>query len=347
MKAGQPPGEALQISIILCTCGRAESCARTVAAIGQIEVPAGLTCELALVQNGPLDPAETNAGDTILANGIVLRTYHEAQTGKSWALNTGLARARGDIFVFTDDDIIPPPDWLEKLTGPIRRGEADGVAGDVRIPPHLDPHWLPPAQRAWLADMGALALGNSGRMVGGNMACSRSVLKKVVGFDVELGPGGWFGYGEDTLFSEQLRNAGFRIVDVLDATVEHHFLPRRLERENWLQAARKMGRTDAYFSHHWWHAQWSHPYWALVKATLRLAVCRLHSRARMPVATDPALPRLADATRHFAACLQYLAERNRPVRHIRRNSAQPSAADRGTAADTAAASPHLRANKPG
>lgn len=324
METGHPPGETVRISIILCSYGRTESCARTVAAIGQVDVPAGLACELVLVKNGPLDPGQTNADDASLANGIVMRTYHEAQTGKSRALNTALAQARGDIFMFTDDDIIPPHDWLEKLAGPILRGEADGVAGDVCIPSHLDPYWLPPAQRAWLADMGALALGNSARMVGGNMACARSVLKKVAGFDVELGPGGWFGFGEDTMFSEQLRAAGFRIVDVLDATVEHHFLPQRLERESWLQAARKMGRTDAYFSHHWWHAQWSKPYWVLVKATLRLAVCRLHSPAGTPAATDPALPRLADATRHFAACLQYLVERNRPIRHARQEAARPA-----------------------
>ena len=333
MKAGQPLGEKVQISIILCSYGRAESCAQTVAAIGQIDVPAGLTCELVLVKNGPLDPVGANAGEASLANGILMRTCHEARTGKSRALNTGLAQARGDIFMFTDDDIIPPRDWLEKLAGPILRGEADGVAGDVRIPPHLEPHWLPPDQRAWLADMGAFALGDSARMVGGNMACSRSVLEKIVGFDVELGPGGWFGYGEDTLFSEQLRSAGFHIVDVLDATVEHHFSPQRLERENWLQVACKMGRTDAYFSHHWRHARWGHPYWALVKATLRLAVCRLHSRAGMLAEADPALPRLADATRHFSACLQYLAERNRPVRHARWDAARQSVASTGTEPD--------------
>lgn len=341
MTTYQPSGEAMQISIILCTYDRRESCARTVAAIGRVNVPAGITCELILVKNGGSDPVRPVAADAVLANGIVLRICHEAQTGKSRALNTGLAEARGAILVFTDDDIIPPQNWLENLTGPILRGEADGVAGDVLIPPHLDPHWLPPAQRAWLADMGFLALGNAGRMVGGNMACSRSVLEKVVGFDVELGPGGWFGYGEDTLFSEQLRNAGFRIVDVLDATVEHHFLPHRLERKHWLEAAQKMGRTDAYLSHHWSHAQWSHPYWMLVKATLRLAVCRLHSPSKTPAASDPALPRLANATRHFAACLQYLCERHRPVRHARWEHTQPFAAKTDVSSGTDAASPRL------
>ena len=341
MKAGQSSGETVRISVVLCTYGRAESCARTVAAIGQINVPVGLTCELILVKNGPLDAGEANSGEARLANGILLRTYHEAQTGKSRALNTGLAQARGDVCMFTDDDIIPPRDWLEKLAGPILRGEADGVAGDVRIPPHLDPYWLPPIQRAWLADMSAIAVGNSARMVGGTMACARSVLEKIAGCDVELGPGGPCGFGEDTLFSEQLRRAGFRVVDVLDATVEHHFSPQRLERENWLQAARKMGRTDAYFSHHWWHARWSHPYWALVKATLRLAVCRLRSPSGTPATTDPALPRLADATRHFAACRQYLTERNRPVRHMRGDAARQPVASTGTTFDAEAAGPRL------
>ncbi len=339
MTAHQPSDEEVQISIILCSYGRRGSCARTIAAIGQMDVPTGTRCELVLVENGPLDPDGPVAADESLANGVALRVYHQVQPGKSRALNTGLAVARGAIFVFTDDDVIPPHDWLEKLAGPIVRGEADGVAGDVRLPPHSNPHWLPSTQRAWLADMGCMALGNAGRMVGGNMACSRSVFEKVAGFDLELGPGGWFGYGEDTLFSEQLRDAGFHVVDVLDATVEHHFSPQRLERENWLEAARKLGRTDAYISHHWLHAEWNHPRWMLVKAALRLAVCRLRSPRGTPAATDPALPRLAEATRHFAACRQYLRERCRPARH---NRAQPLAASTGVAPGVHLPSPRPR-----
>jgi len=39
---------------------------------------------------------------------------HEARQGKSNALNTGLAHARGDILLLTDDDVEVDPHWLEE-----------------------------------------------------------------------------------------------------------------------------------------------------------------------------------------------------------------------------------------
>ena len=47
-------------------------------------------------------------------------------------------------------------------------------------------------------------------LTGANMAFARRVLDKVPGFDRELGPGG-LGFCDDTLFSLQLRTAGFRL----------------------------------------------------------------------------------------------------------------------------------------
>lgn len=49
--------------------------------------------------------------------------------GVSWARNEGIRRSRGDLIAFTDDDSVPPADWLEKLIGAIDRYDADGVGG--------------------------------------------------------------------------------------------------------------------------------------------------------------------------------------------------------------------------
>jgi hypothetical protein len=85
------------------------------------------------------------------------------------------------------------------------------------------------------------------------MAFLHSVTAKVPEFDVELDPGRLGGWG-DTLFSWQLKAAGFRLRGVFDNPIEHHFNPSRLSRAAFLAAARVQGRCHAYVNYHWHHA---------------------------------------------------------------------------------------------
>jgi hypothetical protein len=82
------------------------------------------------------------------------------------------------------------------------------------------------------------------------MAFHRRVLSSVSGFDPRLGPGA-LGFGEETLFSSQLLDAGFRLGTRLDVRVEHHFDLSRLTRHHMLLIAERMGRSEAYLSYHW------------------------------------------------------------------------------------------------
>lgn len=275
-----------------------------------------MACELIVVNNGSAPSTATAPVGQRMVNNIAVRWLREPVPGKSRAINRGLSESRGDLIAFTDDDVIPPRDWLVKLCAPLLSGAAEAVTGAVRLAPHLERSWMTPNQRNWLASTEALDPENPCRMLGGNMAVTRSVLEKVPAFDPELGPGA-LGYGEDTLFSEQLRAAGCRVAGVFEALVEHHFHERRLDRKSWLEAARKMGHVDAYLAHHWEHARWARPRWALLKAALRVAICRMRSRRGMSPATDPALPRLTEATRHLHACRHYLRERRKPWRYAR------------------------------
>lgn len=74
------------------------------------------------------------------------------------------------------------------------------------------------------------------------MAISRRVLEEVPGFDPELGPG-QLGTMEDTLFSWQLREAGYRIEMVTETAVEHHFDEERLTQDEFIRAAIARGRS--------------------------------------------------------------------------------------------------------
>ena len=51
--------------------------------------------------------------------------------GPSWARNEGIRRSRGDLIAFTDDDCVPPPDWLERLIDAVDRHGADGAGGTL------------------------------------------------------------------------------------------------------------------------------------------------------------------------------------------------------------------------
>jgi hypothetical protein len=162
---------------------------------------------------------------------------------------------------------------------PILSGQADAVAGGVRLASHLERDWMQPAHRTWLADTGYLDPTAPHEMVGGNMAFGRHVLDRVPRFDPELGLGA-LGQGEDSLFSWQLVRAGYRIASALDVAVEHRFDPRRLLRASFLASAERRGRTIAYQRYHWEHTDL--PDWArrLRRWRLRFLLHRLAAPQR-------------------------------------------------------------------
>ena len=129
--------------------------------------------------------------NTTLDN-MQVRYLHEAQKGKSYALNTGLAEARGDVILFLDDDTIPAEDWAEQIVSVLLNEDCDAVTGQITIASNLKRPWLTSAHRWWLASShDAQPHRGSRELIGANMAFRRSVLERVRAFDPELGPGRW------------------------------------------------------------------------------------------------------------------------------------------------------------
>lgn len=302
------------VSLVICTRDRAEALRQTLMALAEVDIPPDLPTELLVVDNGSTDHTRMVVEECALPQ-MDVRYLFQPEPGLSRSRNAALAEARGQFFLFTDDDIRPPADWVTGMCGPLIRGEADAVAGGVRFAPHLNRFWMEEAHRGRLADSSKLNPDAPDRMIGASMAFSRNVLQNVAGFDTELGAGA-LGMGEETLFSLQLREAGRRIVGALDVKVEHHFEESRLLRASFFSSAEKFGRTAAYYRYHWEHASVRFPALRLAKHQIELVLWRLthwpewHTAEGMPV-------RELEMLEDIAFYRQYLVERRRPRNYNR------------------------------
>lgn len=68
--------------------------------------------------------------------------YHRLplNAGPGVARNRGVELAQGDILVFIDADCVAPPDWLERITRPVRAGEAAVTTACYSAP--VTANWL-------------------------------------------------------------------------------------------------------------------------------------------------------------------------------------------------------------
>jgi glycosyltransferase involved in cell wall biosynthesis len=299
----------MKVSIIISTWNQCSALMRTLQSLDSVSVPPGLFVEVVVVDNGSTDETPSELARANLKR-CGLRCVRESRRGKAHALNTGLNVARGEIIALTDDDVRPAPTWLKGIADPIIDEHFDAIAGEVLIAPHLLRNWMTDTHRAWLASTHYLDPVEPEAALGANMAFSREVLRKVRGFDPELGPGR-LGFWEDTLFSLQLRHAGYRLGMARQASVEHHFDPSRLSRNAFLRRANCEGQSSAYVAWHWQHAEHSNASRCIRRYRVLLAlkrICRWRDWQQSEGIAEWELNLVAG----IAFAQQYLIERRRP-----------------------------------
>lgn len=245
---------------------------QTLEAFSIVSVPADLEVELIVVDNGSNDDT-AHVIQMARHPQIEIHYLFQSRPGKSGALNLALALAKGDVLLFTDDDVEPAVDWIEKMARPLLDRRCDAVAGSIILSQELQRPWLTPMHLMWLA-VDAAPKGESPILIGACMGLHCSLFDRIGVFDEELGPGA-SGFGEETLLWKQIKLAGLRILAVDDTFVIHRPDPSRLLRSSWLSAAIRYGKTDAYCRHHWDHEVIRFPLVQFLIAELKLYLRRL------------------------------------------------------------------------
>jgi len=245
----------MDISVIISTHNQAGRLRITLESLVACTLPAGVAWELVLVNNACTD--DTDAVAAGHANRLPLKLVHEPRKGLSWGRNAGLAAARGDFLLFTDDDVRVCPAWLDVYER-ARRGLGAGwfYGGPVESEfedPAIDPlvlEFAPVSVRGMDYGCAARPLAASEWFVSANWGCDAARLREAGGFDVRLGIGATASgpqVGEETDLMRRLEAAGMKGYYLPEARL-HHFVPAakatrrhvgsRLTESTFFQAAR-------------------------------------------------------------------------------------------------------------
>ncbi|GAA2487765.1 glycosyltransferase family 2 protein [Streptomyces longisporus] len=232
-QAGQ--GRTIQrppaISVIVATHNRPKQLRRCLQSLLRQDYP---EFEIIVVDNAPADGAAA-----ALTHGVFREQVgyvSEPVPGLARAHNRGLARARGSLVAFTDDDTLVDPGWLSALAMTFEQDSRVGCVTGLIVPAELQT----PAQIA-LERQGGFAKGYEPRIwsladpppdplfpftaghfgSGANMSFRTDVLRSMGGFDSATGAGTPARGGDDLLAFFEVLTAGHALAYQPGAIVWH------------------------------------------------------------------------------------------------------------------------------
>jgi glycosyltransferase involved in cell wall biosynthesis len=182
----------VELSVIVATFNRARDLDATIESLSRLTTPR--TWELLIVDNNSTDDTRAVVESWAPRFPVPLRYVFETRQGRSPALNAGVAAARGEILVTTDDDVRVGTDWLDRVVDGLGRLHCEYVGGRVLpIWPGPRPAWLPNrGGKHWaviaLLDYGDHPIELGVRVpLGVNMAFRRTAFEKAGPFDPDTG----------------------------------------------------------------------------------------------------------------------------------------------------------------
>ena len=217
----------MEASIIVCTFNRAQSLSETLRALRAQTTAPSRRWEVIIVDNNSKDHTRSVV-EEMQREWPLLRYEFEKAQGLSPARNHGIGAARGEVLLFTDDDVLPEPEWLETTLAGLARYRADACGG------YIGPIWETPPP-AWLTTRfyGFLAIRTDRSddypitsdvppPFGANMAIKKAVFERVGLFDVNRGRrGAVLASGEDGEMFERILAAGYSTVFIGRSRVHH------------------------------------------------------------------------------------------------------------------------------
>lgn len=227
----------LSASVLICTYNRAPLLRQTLQSLACCS--SARTWDVVVVDNNSSDDTRRVVEESAAGFPVPLRYLFEPKQGKSFALNTGLRHIRHQVVVFTDDDVLVGPDWVDAACAPMEGDSRLAYTGGPVRPlwQAAPPSWLD-QQRGdlWgtlaILDYGSAPFVFEARQrvpVGANMAVRRSLIDRIGGFHPGLGRRGRSLLGQEQAeFFARARASGARGGYAPRMEVHHHVPAERL-----------------------------------------------------------------------------------------------------------------------
>jgi glycosyltransferase involved in cell wall biosynthesis len=251
--------DAPHITVVICTRERPGALAR---ALDSVLAQAYPHFRVLVVDNAPVTGATAEVVRSAARRGPV-EYLVEPKGGLSFARNTAVAAAPGEILAWLDDDEYADPNWLAEVARALAdHPEADVVSG-VIVPAELETR-----AQLWFEQFGGHSKGRGFRPdvfgpatahlqsplyplppfgTGANMTFRAGVIERIGGFDTALGAGTPAMGSEDTLAFTQVLVGGGTIV-YQPSAVTHHYHRRDFDGLHKQMVGYGAGLTAAYTS---------------------------------------------------------------------------------------------------
>jgi glucosyl-dolichyl phosphate glucuronosyltransferase len=240
----------LAASVIVCTRNRANYLVKCLETLLQQDCREKF--ETVIVDNASTDDTPRVIEEWCLKHSRV-RYVRESRIGLSAAKNAGAQAALGRFLLFTDDDVLVHPRWVDSYLDLFARvGQHNIIAGGPIIP-ILDnlsswPQWF---HTAALPEIGLLDYESERSLLpweyvwGANMAIPSSVFRTIGPWDEELGRRGEHrGTFEDTEYQDRLRTAGGSVWFCPGASIQHRVERERIAPRTLMSRAFGRGRNE-------------------------------------------------------------------------------------------------------
>lgn len=226
----------MKFDIIIPTYNRAELLKRTLLSLVNAEVPHNFAVKVTVVDNNSTD--ETRRVVEGLKSDfkkVELEYVFEPRQGRSYALNAGIERARGDLLSGVDDDVAVASDWYVEIEKVFRErwNEIDFIGG--KMLPEWEreeaiPVWVEPLKDGVLGwrdygDAEWIFTDETPILTGGHSIFKREVFLQLGMFTEGIGAAGKNLIScEDDIMYDKLLRAGKRGV-YCPQLVVYHFMP--------------------------------------------------------------------------------------------------------------------------
>lgn len=238
------------ITAIFSTYNGAKVLPQMLESLTRLEAPAG-GFKVIAVNNASTD--ETAAILESYKDRLPLTVLYEAGKGKNRAINQALPLAEGDFYIFCDDDIVVPPDWLKCWREVADANAEYDVFGGVTLPlwPEEPSPWILNEVNHGIAfathsDNQAEGACRPSTIHGTNMAVRASLFADGLKFDTEIGPDGTAAYamGSEAALSQRLWRAGHKCWLTRKAPVRHIIRREQMTRDWLIRRAYRFGKGE-------------------------------------------------------------------------------------------------------